>query len=79
MKGCASLSCLIVGLCMVSAAVAAPRSVEIAFDRDAETLFQRALARYVQGNYEESREGFRELVETFPANQRTSAARLMLA
>jgi len=51
----------------------------VAFSQTAETLFQRSLARYIQANYIASRDGFIELVEEHPTNQRTSAARLMIA
>ena len=49
------------------------------FSQTAETLFQRALAHYNQGKLSDARDGFTELVEQHPANQRTSAARFMLA
>lgn len=51
----------------------------VTFSQPAETLFQRALARYIQGNFIASRDAFTELIEEQPPNQRTSAARLMLA
>ena len=49
------------------------------FSQKAETLFQRALAHYNQGKLSDARDGFIELVEQHPPNQRTSAARFMLA
>ena len=49
------------------------------FSQKAETLFQRALAHYNQDNLSDARDGFIELVEQHPPNQRTSAARFMLA
>ena len=49
------------------------------FSQKAETLFQRALAHYNQDNLSDARDGFIELVEQYPPNQRTSAARFMLA
>ena len=49
------------------------------FSQKAETLFQRALAHYNQNNLSDARDGFIELVEEHPPNQRTSAARFMLA
>ncbi|MDE2828631.1 MAG: ABC transporter substrate-binding protein [Gemmatimonadota bacterium] len=49
------------------------------FSQKAETLFQRALAHYNQDNFSDARDGFIELVEQHPPNQRTSAARFMLA
>ncbi len=45
----------------------------------AESLFQRALTRYINGNYVEARPAFKEIINQFSANQRTSASRLMLA
>lgn len=60
-------------------ASAAPRSDGLTFSQDAETLFQRALARYIQGNYAEAKLGFQEFIEQVAPNQRTSAVRLMLA
>lgn len=51
----------------------------LTFSQDAEALFQRGLTRYIQNNYTEARLNFQELVETHAPNQRTSAARLMLA
>ena len=51
----------------------------LTFSQDAEALFQRGLARYVQKNYTEARLSFQELIEIHAPNQRTSAARLMLA
>ena len=49
------------------------------FSQNAETLFQRALAHYNQNKLSEARDGFTELIEQHPPNQRTSAARFMLA
>lgn len=49
------------------------------YSQKAETLFQRALAHYNQDNLSDARDGFIELVEQHPPNQRTSAARFMLA
>ncbi len=49
------------------------------FSQKAETLFQRALAHYNQDNLSDARDGFIELIEQHPPNQRTSAARFMLA
>lgn len=46
---------------------------------EAESLFQRGLARYIQGNYAESLQVYQQLLETTPPNQRTSAAMLMSA
>lgn len=50
----------------------------VTFSQAAESLFQRSLARYIQSNYIAARDGFTELIEQHPPNQRTSAARLML-
>ena len=49
------------------------------FSQDAETLFQRALARYIKENFTGARETLLELLDQTPLNQRTSAARLLLA
>jgi len=49
------------------------------YSHKAETLFQRAIAHYNQDNLSDARDGFIELVEQHPPNQRTSAARFMLA
>ena len=51
----------------------------ISGSQEAETQFRRALARYIQGNYAEARQNFQQLLDTLPPNQRSSAARLMLA
>ncbi len=51
----------------------------LVYSQDAEALFQRALTRYIQNSYAEAKLSFQELVEKHPPNQRTSAARLMLA
>ena len=56
----------------------APVSGEI-FSPQAETLFQRALSDYNQNKISDARDGFIELIEQHPPNQRTSAARFMLA
>ena len=49
------------------------------YSQKAETLFQRALAHYNQDNLSDARDRFIELIEQHPPNQRTSAARFMLA
>ena len=49
------------------------------FSQKAETLFQRALAHYNQDKLSDARNGFIELIEQHPPNQRTSAARFLLA
>ncbi|MEE2754629.1 MAG: ABC transporter substrate-binding protein [Candidatus Latescibacterota bacterium] len=69
-------ACLI-AFCVTS--VVRSKEPRVAFSQDAEILFQRSLARYIQANYLESRDGFTELIEEHLTNQRTSAARLMLA
>lgn len=48
-------------------------------NREAEALFGKSLASYIKGEYTAAKQGFQTLVESFPTNQRTSAARLMLA
>ncbi len=49
------------------------------YNREAENLFEKSLANYIRGQHEDAKQGFETLVETIPTNQRTSAARLMLA
>ena len=49
------------------------------FSQDAEMQFQRALARYIQGKYQDALLGFQGSLENLPPNQRTSAVRLMIA
>ena len=49
------------------------------FSREAETLFQHAHDQYIQNKIADARQGFADLIERPPPNQRTSAARLMLA
>ena len=49
------------------------------YSQKAETLFQRAIAHYIQDKLSDARDGFIELIEQHPPNQRTSAARFMLA
>lgn len=61
-------------LCLFSAQI----SGEI-FSQKAETLFQSAIAHYNQDKLSDARDGFIELIEQHPPNQRTSAARFMLA
>ena len=56
---------------------AGAQSKPLAFSQEAETLFQRALARYIRKNYTSSIEVLTELIEHV-SNQRTSAARLLL-
>lgn len=55
------------------------QTAELTYSQEAETLFQRSLARYIQGKHEEAKLNLQELLEQHPSNQRTSAARLMLA
>ncbi len=55
------------------------QNLGLSFNQAAETLFQRALARYIQDDIPSALLQFQELVEQFPPNQRTSAARLMLS
>ena len=49
------------------------------FSQKAEAIFQRALAHYNQDKLTNARDGFIELIEKHTPNQRTSAARFMLA
>lgn len=62
-----------------SCTIAFAQTSSLTYSQDAETVFQRALARYIQNNYEEAKLGFLELVEKHAPNQRSSAARLLLA
>jgi branched-chain amino acid transport system substrate-binding protein len=52
---------------------------DLVYSQEAETLFQRSLARYIQGKHADAKLGLKELLEQHPANQRSSAAWLMLA
>ena len=65
-------------LTMGSIVPAMAQDATVTFSQDAESLFQRSLARYIQTNYVAARDGFVQLIEEHPRNQRTSAARLML-
>ncbi len=49
------------------------------FSRESETLFQHAHDQYIQNKIADARRGFADLIKRHPPNQRTSAARLMLA
>ncbi len=79
LKICLSLVCLATSPLIAPAHAADPPLGGLTFNTGAETRFQRALTRYIHGNYLEARQEFQELIEQFPPNQRTSAARLMLA
>ena len=67
------LSILLIFLCVATQAAATT------FSREAETLFQHARDQYRQNKIADARQGFADLIEQHPSNQRTSAARLMLA
>ena len=54
------------------------QTTPLAFSQEGETLFQRALARYIRKNYTGAKETLTELIEQNVPNQRTSAARLLL-
>lgn len=79
MKARIPLFCLCMGLLTFAANAADPPPGGLTLNREAETLFQRALTRYIHGSYLEAQRGFQDLIEHYPPNQRTSAARLMLA
>lgn len=65
---------------MFGLATAVPaQSISLTFNQEAEILFQKALARYLKGTYQKALLGFEELINKFPPNQRTSAARLMVS
>ena len=68
-----NLSILLIFLCATTQATATT------FSREAETLFQHARDQYRQNKIADARQGFADLIEQHPSNQRTSAARLMLA
>ncbi|MCZ6633937.1 MAG: ABC transporter substrate-binding protein [bacterium] len=67
---------LIILLATTTAFAQAPALI---FSQDAETQFQRALARYIRGKYQDALLGFQKSLEQLPPNQRTSAVRLMIA
>ena len=68
---------LILALCLTHEGLAQP--TRLSASGEAESQFQKALARYIQGDYPAGRDGFQQLIDTLPPNQRTSAARLMLS
>lgn len=68
-----NVSILLIFLCT------ATQTSATTFSREAETLFQRACDQYRQHDIADARQGFATLIERHPPNQRTSAARLMLA
>jgi len=70
---------IIVFICLLCTNVLHAQPAELTYSQEAETLFQRALARYIQSNYADAKLGLQELLTQYPANQRTSAAQLMLA
>ena len=49
------------------------------FDQEAEDVFQRGIERYVKGHFQRARLEFQEVLEKLPINQKSSAAKLMLA
>ena len=71
------VACCLASHCLTTFVVG--QETTITFSQEAETQFQRSLARYIQANYVASRDGFAELIDQHPLSQRTSASRLMLA
>ncbi|MBT4137969.1 MAG: outer membrane protein assembly factor BamD, partial [Candidatus Latescibacteria bacterium] len=65
-------------VCLLCINTAYAQTAELAYSQEAETLFQRSLARYIRGAYEDTKLGLQELLEQHPSNQRTSAAQLLL-
>ncbi|MDA0711336.1 MAG: ABC transporter substrate-binding protein [bacterium] len=73
-------NCLLILILFVLLPISArAQNTELTYIQEAETLFQRSIAKYIQGKNEEARLGFQELLAQYPPNQRTSAAQLMLA
>jgi branched-chain amino acid transport system substrate-binding protein len=73
---------LLINICLVMCSAYSPTAQYLPGflqNREAETLFEKSLANYIRGEYDGAKQGFQTLVESFPTNQRTSAARLMLA
>ncbi|MDP6778588.1 MAG: outer membrane protein assembly factor BamD, partial [Candidatus Latescibacteria bacterium] len=68
-----------IGLFAASPALAQQERTALIYNPEAQALFQRAHSRYIRGSYLEARQAFQELIDQFPPNQCTSAARLMLA
>ena len=66
-------------MCLLCTNTLYAQSSELTYSQEAETLFQRALARYIQSKYDEAKLSLQELLTQHPSNQRTSAAQLMLA
>lgn len=66
-------------ICLLCINTAHTQTAELAYSQEAETLFQRSLARYIRGAYEDTKLGLQELLAQHPPNQRTSAAQLLLA
>lgn len=70
---------LLLLISLFSASPTQAQPAELTYIQAAETLFQRAIARYIQGKHTEAKLSLQELLEQHPPNQRTSAAQLMLA
>jgi branched-chain amino acid transport system substrate-binding protein len=66
-------------LCLLFTNILQAQPADLTYSQEAETLFQRALARYIQNKYDDAKLSLQELLTQYPPNQRTSAAHLMLA
>ena len=70
---------LAIGLFAATMAFAQQEQSALIYNPEAQALFQRAHSRYIRGSFLEARQAFQELLDQYPPNQCTSAARLMLA
>ena len=70
---------LCVGLFAAATAFAQQDRAALTYNAEAQALFQRAQTRYIRGNFLEARQAYQALIDQYPPNQCTSAARLMLA
>lgn len=69
----------LVAACLTWTVTCQAQTNPLAYSQEAEILFQRALARYIKKDYAGSKETLLALIEEHAPNQRTSAARLLLA
>ena len=65
-------------VCFLCANTLQAQTPQLAYSQEAETLFQRSIAHYIKGKYEDAKLSLQELLEQHPPNQRSSAAQLML-
>ena len=68
-----------IGLLASAPALAQQERMVLTYNPEAQALFQRAHSRYIRGSFLEARQAFQQLVDQYPPNQCTSAARLMVA